>query len=390
MEHLDEKELINLVMTLVRIESHKEIETEEIEIAQHIYDLFDKEGIQTELKEIEPRRPNVYGFIGEGEGQTIMLNGHIDTVPAIGMENAFQPVIKLGRIHGRGALDMKGAIAAMIMSLISIKRSGVKLDGKAIFTGVIDEEKRSQGAEKMADQEYPKADVAIVGEPTNLDIMYGHKGMEWIEVTVYGKSGHGSTPNAGINAIHIATDLIMKIREKLIPRLKERIHPILGEPTVNIGKIQGGDDPNIIPGICKIELDRRWVPEETIESMQKDIHDLIDEMKITDPTLEITTRRMSEATGTHSPLYTPPEHPFVAHLTEAIEVVTSNKPKYGVFQGWSDGAHLSRIGTTTLVCGPGELSLAHSAKESIEIEEIINAAKIYTYTILNVLDSNDL
>ncbi|MBT2582815.1 M20 family metallopeptidase [Planococcus sp. ISL-109] len=387
MEHLDEKELIDLVLTLVRIESHKEFGTEENEIAQHIYDLFKKEGINTELKEIELHRPNVYGFVGEDTGKTIMLNGHTDTVPALGMEDAFQPVIKLGRIYGRGALDMKGAIAAMMMSLILIKRSGIKLDGKAIFTGVIDEEKRSQGAEKMADQEYPKADVAIVGEPTNLDIMYGHKGMEWIEITVYGQSGHGSTPNAGKNAIHIATDLIMKIRENLIPKLKERAHPILGEPTVNIGKIQGGDDPNVIPGLCKIQLDRRWVPEETIESMQKDIHDLIDEMKVNDPTLEITTRRMSEATGTHSPLYTSPDHPFVADLTEAIKVVTSRKPKYGVFQGWSDGAHLSRKGTTTLVCGPGELSLAHSAKESIEIEEIIKAAKIYTYTILKVLDS---
>jgi len=387
LKETNEESLISLVTDLIMIESHKEIATEEKEIAEFIYNVLKREGIDVELDTVFNGRPNVYASIGnKSGGKKLMLNGHIDTVPAYDMVNPFLPVIKDERIYGRGAADMKAAIGAMIMTLIAIKRAGVPLNGELIFTGVIDEEKKCRGTERIVNKSFPFADYALIGEPTNLSIVNGHKGMEWIEVTIHGKSTHGCNPDKGVNAILKAAKFLDKIEEQLVPKLQKREHSVLGQPTLNVGLINGGVDPNVVPGECKIQIDRRWVPEENIESMQNDFLEVIADLKLTDGDFDAEVRRMSEAIlwESHAPLYTPVDHPFTKALHEAVEIATNKQPSYSIFPGWTDGAQLSNAGITSLVCGPGDVKQAHSCHEFVEVSQISEALRTYIAAALKV------
>lgn len=382
---IDEGEVKDLLMDLISIESHKESETDELEICRYIESYFRAEEIESELDFVTDSRPNIYARIGKGaEGKNFMLNGHTDTVPTYNMKNAFEPRLEDGIIHGRGAVDMKGAIAAMMIALAAVKRADISLQGQFIFTGVIDEEQRCIGAKKISDQLYPLADYAIVGEPTNMEVMIGHKGMEWIEITVYGRSSHGSTPEKGINAIRQAAKLIRKIEEELIEDLPNRADPLLGEPTLNIGVIQGGVDPNVIPDICKINFDRRWVPGESTESMKQEFEKIIQDLQAEDATFKADVRRMSEVTGIHVPLSTPRDHEFVHLLENGMEELFNENAEVGVFKGWSDAAQLSTAGITSVVCGPGDIQYAHANDEQVPVSEVMKAARYYAYMALKI------
>lgn len=382
---INEQEVTDLLMDLIKIESHKESDTDELTICKFIDSFFKAESIDSELDFVTDSRPNIYARLGEGaQGKNLMLNGHTDTVPSYNMKNAFQPKLHDGVIYGRGAVDMKGAITAMMIALAAIKRSNIPLQGQLLFTGVIDEEQRCIGAKRIVDQLYPLADYAIVGEPTNLQVMIGHKGMEWIEVTVHGQSSHGSTPEKGINAIRQASKFIQKIEEDLLHDLKKRTDPLLGEPTLNIGVIQGGVDPNVIPDSCKINIDRRWVPVESTESMKQDFEKIINDLQTKDATFKADVRRMSEVTGIHVPLSTPSDHVFVRHLQSGMKELFNENVDIGVFQGWSDAAQLSSAGITSVVCGPGDIQYAHANDEQISITEVIKAARYYAYIALKI------
>lgn len=382
---IKENEISNLLLDLIKIESHKESKMNELPISRFIDSFFKSESIESEIDFVTESRPNIYARIGgEFKGKSLMFNGHIDTVPSYNMPDAFNPKIYEGVISGRGAVDMKGAIAAMMIALVAIKRADILLRGTLFFTGVIDEEQRCIGTKRIVELGYPHADYAIVGEPTNLQVMVGHKGMEWLEITVYGQSSHGSTPDRGVNAILQATKLINVIEKKLMVNLKNRNHPLLGEPTLNIGVIQGGVDPNVIPNTCKICVDRRWVPEETTKSMIQDFEKIICELNKNDPTFKADVRRMSDVTGIHEPLYTPSDHVFVKQLQDGMQKVINQEIEPGVFQGWSDAAQLSSIGITSVVCGPGDIKYAHSDDEQIPISEVVKAARFYAYMALKV------
>lgn len=384
-QEINEKEVSDLLLDLIRIESHKESDTDELTICKFIDSFFREDCIDSELDFVTDSRPNIYATLGKGaKGKNLMLNGHTDTVPSYNMTDPFNPTIHGGLIYGRGAVDMKGAIAAMMIAVVAIKRSNISLRGKLLFTGVIDEEQRCIGAKRIVDQKYPLADYAIVGEPTNLQIMIGHKGMEWIEITVHGQSSHGSTPEKGVNAISQATKLIHLIEKELINDLKKKKDPLLGEPTLNIGVIQGGVDPNVIPNTCKISIDRRWVPSESTQSMKQDFEKIINELHKKDPTFKADVRRMSEATGVHVPLSTPSGHVFVKDLQNGMQKLFNADSDLGVFQGWSDAAQLSTAGITSVVCGPGDIKYAHANDEQIPVSEVIKAARFYAYMALKI------
>lgn len=125
-----------------------------------------------------------------------MLSGHMDTIPAYDMEDAFSGEIKDGCVFGRGSCDMKGPLAAMMIALAAIHRSGVKLAGDLYFTDVADEEEKGLGTKYLIEHG-PAADGVTVGEPTDMKIAPGHKGLEWIEVTFYGKKSPRRTPERG-------------------------------------------------------------------------------------------------------------------------------------------------------------------------------------------------
>ena len=381
---INEKEAVKIASDLIRIPSYSHTENQEKGVAEYIYNLLKNENIPVELKEVLKGRFNVTAIIkGEGNGKSLMLSGHLDTVPPYDMENPFAPVLKEGVIYGRGACDMKGPVSAMLLSLIALKRSGISLKGDVLFTGVIDEEEKGKGAEYIV-KNGPFTDGAIIGEPTDMKIAVGHKGLEWIKVKVMGKKVHGGRMDEGINAIVMASKLIDKIYDEYVPKLKERHHEILGKPAINIGKISGGDQPSTVPGECILEIDRRWIPSESREQVYEELNQIIEELKaeVKGFYAEIYDMFENDKLLSHKPFYTDKDDPLVKASKKALSL-SERETDETVFPAWSDaGTIAAYTKTKCIVMGPGDLALAHGKEESIPIKEIVDAAGIYTNIIL--------
>jgi len=401
LSQIDEKELIALCQELIRIPSHKEAEERERKIASFIQDTLEKENIEVNLQEVVEGRSNVIARIrGEGGGSTLLFNGHMDTVRPYGMDDPYGARIRDGKIWGRGAADMKAGLAGMIYTLMVLKRAGVKLKGDLILAAVLGEENVSEGTQRLIEKG-PRCDMAIVGEPTGLEIVIAHRGIEWLKITVKGKSAHAGIPHKGINAIVSAARVICALEERLIPRLLAKSHPLVGSPTFNIGKIRGGVRNSLVPEICQVQLDRRTIPGEKPEDILKEIQEIIGELKKTRGELNaqvalIPTGPESEEeleeikregikVPPHEPMEISPESEIVNALRETLQQVTGKNPEIKGMLGWTDASLLVNMAKIpTAVFGPGNILQAHSREEYVEIEELLQATRVYIFTALRV------
>jgi len=379
---IDALDPITIASDLVKIPSYSFMENQEKEVAKHIYNLFEEEGIEVSLDEVTPGRPNVVAKLkGTGGGPSLMFLGHTDTVPLYDMEDGLSGIIEDGQLRGRGACDMKGQIAAMIAAMIALKKAEVPLKGDLYFAGVIDEERTGLGVDYIV-KNGPIADATIVGEATNLKVARGQKGLEWIEIIVLGKKVHASSKAEGINAIEMAARLVQKIYSDLVPRLEERVHEVLGPPTINVGTIQGGDQPSTIPGECTIRLDRRCVPGETIAQVYEELNQLVEELHEEDPGFQAQVKDMFDGELTpHLPYYLEEDEPII----QAVKNVLSNSKSDGlkedwltVMYAWTDAGILANYTSSKcIVFGPGELTTAHSPLECIQGIELLKGAYLY-------------
>jgi len=390
---ITKEEIIAIAQKLISIESHKDYELKECEVAIWIKNYLEKEGIQSSIEEVEKRRPNVYGqLLGEIEGIELMLSGHLDTILGFNMDYPpFSPFKKNGKLYGRGSADMKGGIAAMLAAMIAVKRSNVVLSHGVMFAGVIDEEERSKGTEHLIKKNV-KVKMAIIGEPTQLQVCTAHKGMEWMEVTFKGRATHASTPHEGINAIYVATEFIKMVKDELQPQIESNKFELLGNGTINVGVIQGGDEPNIVCDHCSVKIDRRWLPNETLESIHDEVKRFAQKaVDVVGGSFEV--RSMSEFTASmsNSPHHIHHNHPLVQQAIKSVMEVTDKPQKPSAFPAWSDAALLSKyMGTECIILGPGNINQAHANDEFCEINQIIQAAYIYMDIIekLCVKDEN--
>jgi acetylornithine deacetylase/succinyl-diaminopimelate desuccinylase family protein len=379
-------EIIRLASELVKIPSYSGLPDQEKAVAEYITAYFHSQQISVRSQEVMPGRPNVIAVLpGKGSGPSLMLSGHMDTVPPYHMtENPFSGAIHRNRLHGRGAADMKGALAAMMAAMTAIRRSGIQLTGDLVFAGVVNEEQLNEGTEYIV-RHGPLTDAAIIGEPTELKIAAGHRGLEWIEVIVHGKATHGGTPTEGINAISKAARLIRRIEEELVPTFARNAHPLVGEPLLNFGVIEGGDQPSSVAGRCRICIDRRWTPLETFEGIYHELEDLIREMEREDPQFKATVGRFFRDSKMmlHRPLVTDLQHPVIKSLEQSIRQAGAGQTEIISFPAWTDASLLSNYAhVTSVVCGPGHLKDAHSENESISLDQIIKAFEVYTRTAM--------
>jgi len=388
LEELEKIDVTRLTCDMVGIPSYSFMEEQEKEISAYISRFFDAEGIECRRIEIEPGRYNVYASIKGGSGRSLMLSGHMDTVPPYDMEKPFKPIVRGGEIFGRGSVDMKGPLASMMAAMAAIKRSGVIPAGDVIFAGLADEEEAGKGAKHLAEQG-PRTDGVIMGEPTSLNIDIGHKGLEWIEITVHGKKTHGGNKAAGINAIQMAARLINKIYDEYVPVLNSRVYPVLGVPTINLGTIKGGDQPSTVAGECVLTLDRRCVPTETIEQVYEELEALIGELHSEDPAFSATVKDVFDGVDMmrHEPFCTPENDSLVVTLREAVSEF-AGEPVVSAFPAWSDAGFLKRADNGCVVMGPGELGLAHTAGEHVGEESLRTAARIYAATAVKYGKNN--
>lgn len=387
LKYIDEKELISLAKSLIAIPSHHGLKNPEKEIADYIDQYLAGSGLETEKITVIDERKNVIASYGSGSRQdkTLMLEGHMDTVDVTNMKtDPFSGAIRKGNIYGRGSVDMKGALAAMITALTAVRKAQIPLTGRAYFAGVIDEELNNEGAIHIAGNG-PITTYAIVGEPTGLEIHNGHRGLVWLEIKVKGKYAHGGTPEKGINAIEKICTIMTALKEQLEPELAKRVHPVTGPSTMTFNYIAGGTRPSTIPGECLLRIDRRWIPGESQEMVLREIREIIDRLKENDKTLDAKVNILHGKPGSElPPLVCNKESCLVKILKEATMAVIG-KHTLNYFPAWTDGSLLARDGgIETVVFGPGQLFSAHSEEEFCPLQDIIDACKVYLYTILRI------
>ena len=380
-------EIEKLVKDLVRIPSHPDVPTQEKEVAAFLNEFLEDEGVESKLRFVEKDRPNVIAVVkGSGGGKSLMLNGHTDTVPAFDMDiPPFAPKVDKGRLYGRGSLDMKGGLGAMAMALVAIERSKAKLSGDLYLAAVVGEERRSEGTEDII-LKGPKADMAIVGEPTDMEIQPSHRGLEWLDVHFHGKAAHGGQADKGVNAISMAAKFIRRVEDDLQPRLRAKKVKHTLPPTMNLGVIQGGQQPSSVADHCLVKIDRRWVPEETLQEVFEEIFDIFDKLKCEDQRFDAVLKRdpANMKTMTHVPNVVGLDHPVVKALQQSVRKGTGKPAKMNTFWGWTDAALMTHFGKMpTIVFGPGGAG-AHSRVEYVLTEDLALCTRIYSDVALQV------
>ena len=318
-------------------------------------------GLDVEFQKVLPGRSNVIARLRPKNKiqKTILLAPHMDTVGADGTK--FIPQRKHGRLHGRGACDTKGSVAAMLCALCELAKSKSRpAETEIIFAGLIDEEQTQAGSRAFAASGF-KADLAIVGEPTKLQVVTAHKGSLWLHLETQGQSAHGATPHLGKNAVHEMARVVCALETDYAARLKKRKHKLLGAATVNVGKISGGSQPNIVPDACVIEVDRRTLPGETEKSVLKEIAALLKSKKLA---AKISSAKLAPAV----PLETDFKLPLVQDLLRCAEQTRPLGVDY-----FCDAAVLAAGGIPSVVFGPGDIAQAHTVDEWISLAQLERA-----------------
>ncbi|UCF10627.1 MAG: M20/M25/M40 family metallo-hydrolase [Candidatus Bipolaricaulota bacterium] len=372
----DRRQAVELTRTLISVESHAEAVGHESSVGRFLKDWFDARGIAASLQSVVGERSNVVARIPGGDGPSLMLNGHLDTVPAGEMSDAFAATIDGAVLRGRGACDMKGAVAAMCVTMAAVARAGTPLSGDLVFAGTIDEESGSLGVKALLDAGI-RADYALVGEPTSLRIAVTHKGSCFVRIVLRGRGAHGSVPQEGVNAVVAGARLVSLLEGAYREKLAGRTHPLLGTATVNVGRLCGGTQPNIVAESCELEIDRRLVPGEagTVEEIRALVASICD--PIAGLSYEVTEMPMT-AVVPHVPLETPPAGSLVAAARDACTTLGLPDDPIGVTY-WSDGGHLSARGVETVVLGPGTIAHAHGPDDHVAIDDLHRAVELYTH-----------
>ncbi len=288
--------------------------------------------------------------------RTVLLAPHLDTVDA--GDAGFIPRRVRDRMHGRGACDTKGCVAAMLTALCGLAHSKTRpQETEIVFAGLIDEEQGQAGSRALVASGF-KADLAIVGEPTRLQAVTAHKGSLWLELETRGRAAHGATPQLGKNAVHEMARIVDVLETEYAAQLKKKRHPLLGAATVNVGTICGGAQPNIVPAGCAIGIDRRTLPGETEASVRREIAALLKSKKLN---ARFYNRKLAPAL----PMETSPRLPLIRDFMQSIG---QTKP-CGVHY-FCDAAVLSAGGIPSLVFGPGDIAQAHTADEWISLASL--------------------
>jgi acetylornithine deacetylase/succinyl-diaminopimelate desuccinylase family protein len=291
--------------------------------------------------------------------QRILLAPHMDTVGDAAMaESLFQPLQKNGRLYGRGACDTKGSIAAMLVALSEIAESGPRpQQTEIVFAALVDEEIGQNGSRALVKEGF-RADLAIVGEPTRLRVVTAHKGDVWLQLATRGKAAHGARPELGKNAVHEMARIVDLLETRYARQLRRHRHPLLGSRTINVGSIQGGTQPNIVPDRCAITIDRRTLPGETEASVVKELRLLLKQH-------HFTARISNFKTAPCFALETNPKLPLIAQFLRVVK-----QSSLAAVHFFSDAGVLAQGGIPSVLFGPGDIAQAHTPDEWISLAQL--------------------
>ncbi|MEM7416085.1 MAG: ArgE/DapE family deacylase [Gemmatimonadota bacterium] len=341
----------------------------EAEIASQCAEILNAWGFSVDVVEAKPGRPNVIARLA-GDGPTLLLNGHIDTVGVEGMSiPPWTPSVVDGRLWGRGSCDMKGGVAALMAAAHRLAREGARPNLLVALTA--DEEHASVGMADLVSGVDPIADLAIVCEPTSLDVMPAHKGFVWLEATFRGRAAHGSRPEVGIDAIRHAA-LYLTGLDRYAEELRQRpAHPLLQYGSFHAGTIQGGSAESVYPELCTLLLERRTMPGETGEDVHAEFAAVLAAVggDHSEMNARIDTTLVRPGTEVST------DHRLVTGLVSAAETVGVHAGVEGM-TAWVDAAFLNESGVPAVCFGPGSIEQAHTADEWIAVDEIGQCADV--------------
>lgn len=345
------------------------------------------------------QRTNVLGSLpGPQSAPVLHFNGHMDVVPS-GSGWSMSPFggdVRNQRIYGRGAADMKGGIAAQIYAVEAIRRAGLHLLGSVEQSGVVDEEStgnRNAGMGVLVERGYISAehtDYVVITEPLNVDnICLGHRGALWGEIQTFGRQSHGSTPAQGVNALEHMAGFIEEATRQLSPNLQQRLnhHPVIplnaNAASLAFTMIQAGTNVNSVPDSCTVSFDRRLVTSERLDDARQELRDILEHRKqlVPDFRYEYTERYAAAPTWVSS------ETPLVQAFTEAVQDVLGRTPGYVCSPGTDDQRFVVQNAgiQQCIVYGPGEITQAHIADESLAIEDLLSSIKIMALAAAQLL-----
>jgi succinyl-diaminopimelate desuccinylase len=347
-----------------------------------------REGIDHEIHEVVPGRPNLIAALGSGDGRTLWLNGHLDTVP-IGnrltwVHEPFGGDEHQGRLYGRGASDCKGGVASMVAAVVALRRAGVALAGQLRLTAVMGDEEGQIGLRSLLDSGM-RADAFVSAQWSTAErIALGYRGLCWVEVRTIGRSAHGSRPASGINAVEQMLDIVLPaLRALPLPSGRETPVSIPGS-SVNLAQIDGGVAPNTVPDLCRATLDFRLVSGQRSDDVVEAVDAQLEILRQSHPQLNVERRILFQA----EPLFTSPESELVARLGRQVEHVTGQPPSYFGKTGTGEVNLVHERLDIPVVCyGPGNDS-GHGPDEFVVIEDLVRVAEVYALLAADFLGAH--
>ncbi len=394
-------EVVELTRALVRIPSvyrPDDPAANEAEVAAFVATWFKREGLPIEVQEVAPGRPNVLSWLGEKSAgrRCLLLEGHTDVVtegdPQEWTWPPFGAELRDGRIYGRGAADMKSGLAAAMVTLAAFKRAGVTPNGKLVVGALVDEEDGMIGVRHLVKTAAGRElDAAIICEPEENELCLEQRGVVWARIRARGRMAHGAMPEAGVNPI---TALGAVLRET--PALEKRLRKLcqkaryLKPPTVTPTIVQapprgvGAPQSNVIPALAEMTLDVRLTPGIDADGLRSEIEALCRRAEAAVPGVKLEWEPVNAfrlATSVDK------AEPLVQAMIHGVRKATGRAPRYGGVPGSTDGTILRmELGIPIVTCGPGNRLIPHQVDEYVDVQQVIDAARVYAASALKYLE----
>jgi acetylornithine deacetylase/succinyl-diaminopimelate desuccinylase-like protein len=344
----------------------------ETRLTDYLEGRFQDLGVPFRRQPIAPGRDNLLAWYEAPESRrTILFDVHQDTVPADGMTiPPFVPEVRGGRLFGRGSCDVKGSLAAMLAALARLVRAKPAGSASVLLACTVDEEFTHTGSSRLAEMDH-RAELAIVAEPTLLNLVHCHKGALRWKIRTRGLACHSSTPHLGVNAIYRMGRVLEALESFAGSLSRSAPDPILGPPSLSVGRIEGGLSVNVVPDWCEIEIDRRMIPgEEATRCLEQVARTLADRLGSLEG-IEL------DQPWVNLPPLSPRAAGWLEPLADAVAAATGRRPDVMGVPFGTDAGPLGAAGLPCVVFGPGDIAQAHTKDEWIDLEQVQLAAEAY-------------
>ena len=363
---INKKRLIKTIQKLISLDSQNP-PGDERKIAEFVGKYLKDLGLKVKTYTFSNKRVNILATLpGRKRLKSLLLTPHLDTVPAGASWKtpALKAKIIGKRIYGLGATDCKGNLASALEAINAIVEDGLQLDYDLIFAATADEESGSAlGLIPLLERKLLKADVAVVLDADDFEIVVTQKGLIHLKVCLKGKKAHGAYPWLGVNAIDLAAKIIVDLKNQHWPYLKNKY---LHAPTINVGTIRGGDKVNVVSDWCEFELDFRFLPGSSEKEILRSLRETI---------AKYTRKYKIEIQGIQNPYYIDPGHPLVSSLVSAMQSL-GIKPRISGSEGATVITFFKTMNIPALATGFGKEGCAHIADEYACLDNLYNGAKV--------------